>query len=230
MKIRHVLLILFGIVLLVASGCGSSSTSSGRYIVAGEVPSGGSGTGTGTGGGGGETNPDSLILSAWEDFKYGAYSSSISKFNQVLVTAGISDAQKAEALNGLGWSQAKSTGMESGFSSFSQAASTHVESMVGLASALIQRGQKSGFVQAVTLLEKVGLTSTSFRFTSTHSIGISNAEAHAMLAFAYFWRNSGTDQDKARAQITAAHQEDGSADGTVSQIYNTLKAMGLTSI
>ncbi|MBF0499130.1 MAG: hypothetical protein HQM09_03295 [Candidatus Riflebacteria bacterium] len=230
MKMRHGLLVLFGIAFLLASGCGSSGGGSGRYIVPGEIPNSGSnGTDTGTGTGG-ETNPDSLILSAWDDFKYGAFSSAIGKFNQVLVMTNLTQSQKADAYNGLGWSQAKSTGMESGFSSFSQAADTNAESQVGLASSLIQRGQKSGFSQAVTLLEKVGLTSTSYRFTSTHPIGVTNAEAHAMLAFAYFWRNQSGDQDRARAQISVAHQEDGSADGVVSQIYGTLKAMGLTGI
>ena len=231
MKTQHLVLFLLLMAFVAASGCGSSGGSSGRYVVAGEVPTTSGGTGTGDGGGTtGETNPDSLLLSAWEDFKFGAYSSAISKFNQVLTTSGVTDTQKKEAYNGLGWSQAKSSGIESGYSSFAQAATTHNESKIGLASALIQRGQKSGFTQAVSLLEGVGLGNTSFRFSATHPIGISNAEAHAMLAFAYFWRNGSGDQDKARQQISVARTEDGSADSAVAQIYKTLKDLGLTGV
>jgi len=191
------------------------------------VPTGGTGgttTGTGTTG---ETNPDSLILSGWEDFNYGAYSSAVSKFNQVLTLPNLTDTQKAQAYNGLGWAQAKSGGLESAYSSFSQAAATVDESKVGLAAVLIQRGQKSGFSQAVSLLESVGLGNTAFTFQPTHKIGVSNPEAHAMLAFAYFWRDATNDRDKAKEQILDARAKEGAADSSVAQIYNTLAAMGL---
>lgn len=232
MKTQHLVLFLLLMTFVIASGCGSSSGGgSGRYVVPGEVPTTTGSTGTtGTTGTTGETNPDSLVLSAWEDFKFGAYSSAISKFNQVLTISGITDTQKMEAYNGLGWSQAKSSGIESGYSSFAQAANTLNESRIGLASALIQRGQKSGFTQAVSLLEGVGLGNTAFKFAATHPIGVSSAEAHAMLAFAYFWRNSSGDQDKARQQISVARTEDGSADSAVAQIYKTLKDLGLTGV
>ena len=227
MNNKTLIVTIVGIIILVASGCGGGG--GGSYTLPGEIPSPGSGIGTGTGTGG-ETDPDSLLASAWEDFKFGAYSSAISKFNQVLTISNVTDTQKVEAYNGLGWSMTKSSGVESGYSSFTQAAGSHNEARVGLASSLLQRGQKSGFSQAIQVLEAVGLGNSSYRFQSTHPIGVSNAEAHAILAFCYFWRNSTNDTDKARSQINVARSEDSSNDSSVAQIYQTLKDLGLTGI
>lgn len=226
------LMVLFTIamIILIASGCGSGG-GSGRYTIPPEIPTPGTGgTGGGGTGGTGETDPDSLIASGWEDFRYGAYSSAINKFNQVLTISNITDTQKTDAYNGLGWALTKSSGIESGYSAFTQAASTNNESRVGLASALMQRGQLAGFKQAIQVLEQVGLQNTAFVFQSTHPIGISNAEAHAMLAFCYFWRNELGDADKARSQINVARAEDSSNDSSVAQIYKSLKDLGLTGI
>jgi tetratricopeptide (TPR) repeat protein len=230
-KMNRKLLVLFtiGMVILIASGCGSGG-GSGRYTIPPEIPTPGTG-GTGGGGGGtGETDPDSLIASAWEDFRYGAYSSAINKFNQVLTISNISDEQKTQSYNGLGWALTKSSGVESGYSAFTQAASTNNEARIGLAAALMQRGQLAGFKQAIQVLEQVGLQNTAFVFQSTHPIGISNAEAHAMLAFCYFWRNELGDHDKARSQINVARAEDSSNDSSVAQIYKSLQDLGLSGI
>lgn len=232
MKQNQLALITMVAIFLIVSGCTGGGGGSGRYTLPGEVPDPTGGTG-GPGSGGdisGETNPDSLLASAWEDFRFGAFSSAISKFNQVLTISGITDTQRAEAYNGVGWAQAKSAGIESGYSSFTQAASLLDESRIGLAAALIQRGEKTGFSQAIQVLEQIGLNNTAHRFQAVHSIGVSNAEAHAMLAFAYFWRNGAGDIDKARAQITVARSEDGAADSPVAQIHKTLKELGLTGI
>lgn len=231
MSKKFLVLFTIGIIILIASGCGSGG-GSGRYTIPPEIPTPGTG-GTGTGGTGtgtGETDPDSLIASAWEDFRYGAFSSSINKFNQVLTISNISEEQKTASYNGLGWSLTKSSGVESGYSAFTQAASSNNESRVGLSAALIQRGQLAGFKQAIQLLEQVGLNNTAFAFQATHPIGISNGEAHAMLAFCYFWRNELGDHDKARSQINVARAEDSSNDSSVAQIYKSLKDLGLTGI
>jgi len=223
------LLIAIGIIVIfLANGCGGGG-GSGRYTVPPEIPK--PGTGGGGGGGGiGESDPDSLIASAWEDFRYGAYSSAINKFNQVLTMTSITNTQKVEAYNGLGWSLTKSSGVESGFSAFSQAASSNNEARIGLAAALIQRGQNAGFRQAIQVLEQVGLHNTAFIFQSKNPIGVSNAEAHAMLAFCYFWRNEALDHQKARAQIQVAMSQATSNDSSVAQIHKTLKELGLTEI
>ncbi len=229
MNRKLMVLIAIGIVVIfLASGCGGGGGGSGRYTIPPEIPT--PGTGTGGTGGTGETDPDALIASAWEDFRYGAFSSAINKFNQVLTLTSISNTQKIEAYNGLGWALTKSSGVESGYSAFTQSASSNNESRVGLAAALIQRGQNAGFRQAIQLLEQVGLNNTAYRFQATHPIGISNAEAHAMLAFCYFWRNELGDADKARSQINVARSEDSSNDSSVAQIYKSLKDLGLSGI
>jgi len=231
MNKRNLAGVIIMVVIVLASGCGGGGGGSGRYTLPGETASVSTGASTGsTTGGVTETDPDSLLASAWADFKLGAYSSAISKFNQVLTMTSITDTQKAEAYNGLGWSMTKSSGVESGYSAFTQAASTNTEAKIGLASALIQRGQRSGFEQAIQNLESVGVGNTSFVFQSTHPIGVSNAEAHAMLAFCYFWRNATGDADKARSQINVARTLDNSSDSSVAQIYQSLKDLGLTGI
>lgn len=225
------LIILFSIgiaVLFIASGCGSGG-GAGRYTIPPEVPSPGPDLPTGPGIPG-EVDADSLLASAWEDFRFGAYSSAINKFNQVLTIDNVTDSQRAAAYNGLGWSLTKSSGVESAYSAFSQAASSNNEARVGLAAALIQRGQRNGFRQAIQLLEEVGLHNTAFEFQSTNPIGVSSAEARAMLAFCYFWRNEQGDADKARTQINIARAQDPSNDSSVAQIYQTLKNMGLSGI
>lgn len=225
------LMVLFAIgiaIIFMANGCGGSSGGSGRYTIPPEIPTPGTGGG-GIGGPGtiGETDPESLIASAWEDFRYGAFSSAMNKFNQVLLINSISETHKIEAYNGLGWSLAKSSGVESGYSAFTQAAASNNESRIGLAAALIQRGQNAGFRQAIQLLEQVGVNNTAFNYQSKHPIGISNAEAHAMLAFCYFWRDELGDKDKARSQINVARTEDSSNDSSVAQIYKSLQELGL---
>jgi len=225
MKKQHLVLIFFGIIFLMASGCGGGGGGGGRYTLPGEIPSGSPGTPkipeTPA-----QTDPNSLIASGWDDFKLQAYSSAISKFNQVLMNTNITDAQKAEAYNGLGWAQAKSSGLESAFNAFSQAAPTNNESRIGLAAIYLQRGQKSTIAQAVQLLETVGFGDTAFKFQPTHPIGVSNAEGHAMIAFCYAWRNEAGDADKARAQIATARAEDPAADSSVGQIYSAMQKMG----
>lgn len=230
MNRKSIVVLTIAVIFFLASGCGSGG-GSGRYTIPPEIPTPGTG-GAGGGGGGGiaETDPDSLIASGWEDFRYGAFSSAINKFNQVLTLTSITETQKTQAYNGLGWALTKSSGVESGYSAFTQAASSNNESRIGLAAALIQRGQKAGITQAIQLLEAVGLSNAAYRFTSTNPIGVSNAEAHAMLAFCYFWRGGVGDNDKARTQIQIAQSEESANDSAVAQIHKTLQEMGLTDI
>lgn len=221
------------IFMLIVHGCGGGG-GAGRYILPGEIPQPptGGGGGSGSGGSGGQTeiDPDALLASAWEDFRYGAYSSALSKFNQVLTLPQITVNHRAEAYNGIGWSQAKMNGIIAGYNAFTQAASTHNEAKIGLAAALIQKGQQADIANAITQLESIGLSNTSYRFQAVHPIGITNAEAHAMLALCYFLRNAPGDHDRARAQITVARAEDPSSDSSVGQIYKALKDMGLEGI
>jgi hypothetical protein len=60
--------------------------------------------------------------------------------------------------------------------------------------------------QAVQPLESVDWE-IPLKFQAIHPIGVSNAEAHAMLSFCYYWRNE-TDDAINKAQIQAACSED----------------------
>jgi tetratricopeptide (TPR) repeat protein len=226
---KSIVVLTIAVIFFLASGCGGGG-GSGRYTIPPEIPTPGTGGGTGgggTGGGVGETDPDSLLASAWEDFRYGAFSSAINKFNQVLLITSITDYQKNQAYNGLGWSLTKSSGLESAYSAFTQAAGGDNEAKVGLAAVLIQRGQKAGILQAKSLLESVGLSNSAYNFTpkSDHPIGVSSAETRAMLAFCYFWND---EPDKARSQLNLAIAQDNANDSSVSQIKQTLFDLGLT--
>lgn len=216
-------------IITLANGCGSGS-GTGRYSVPSEILGGGNGVGPGgnTGPGGiGETDVESLLASAWEDFKYKAYSSAISKFNEALLNSAISDSQKAAAYNGLGWSLLKSSGAESAYSAFTQSAGLNDEAKVGLAASLMLRSSSSlsACQQAVNLLESMGLKETSTVFTPIHPIGVTNAGAHAMLAWCYFMVGN---HEGAKTQILFARATDGNADSSVGQIYNSLVSMGLS--
>lgn len=232
MNKKLIILLSIGVaIVMLTNGCGSGG-GSGRYTIPPEIPSHGVGVPPGISGPG-ETDPDSLLASAWEDFRYDAYSSAISKFNEILATPDISEAQKARAYNGLGWARTKSTGVESAYSDFNKAVpaaagdlepSTNVEARIGLASALVQRGQSSDFGRAIELLEQVDLHRIGNPIVVKNPIGVSSAETRAMLAFCYFWRG---DHYNAKLQINAARTEDGSNDSSVAQIYQSLKDLGL---
>jgi uncharacterized spore protein YtfJ len=103
MNRKSIVVLTIAVIFFLASGCGGGG-GSGRYTIPPEIPTPGTGGGGGGGGGGGigETDPDSLLASAWEDFRYGAFSSAINKFNQVLTITNITETQKVQAYNGLG--------------------------------------------------------------------------------------------------------------------------------
>ncbi|NCB39349.1 MAG: hypothetical protein EOM80_11335 [Erysipelotrichia bacterium] len=222
--------VLFAIlaIIMIASGCGGGGGGSGRYTIPTEIPT----PGTGGGGSIADADVDSLIASAWEDFAYGAYSSATSKFNQALSIDTITDTQKVKAYNGLGWSLTRATGLESGYSAFTQSSAANNEAKIGLASALIQRGDMVSMGEALRLLEEIGLKDLTYVFASTNPIEISNAEAHAMLSWCYFWRNNTAkdDYENAKKQIYLAIGEDPSTDGSVGQIYKSMRALGLPGL
>ena len=237
MKKQYVVFLIFGI-FVIMSGCGGGGGGGGRYTLPGEVPifpitgtststSTSTGTGTGT-----STNVDASIVSAWDDYKTESYSSAISKFNEILAQPNLTDAQKAEANNGLGWAQVKASGVLSAEAAFLKAKDyagvIGNEAKLGLSAVYIQRGQQNLMTDVVTMLEAVLTTDPAFTAQFTHPISVSSAEGHAMLAFAYFWRNDTSKNDKvnAKAQINAVYPS-ASSNSSIGQIYKTLTDAGL---
>jgi len=218
------------------NGCGGGG--SGRYTVPpdiGGIGPGGSLTPGGSGGvlpgqpGGAETNPEAMLYAAWEDFNLGSYNTAIYKFNAVISSTAASDADKYEAYNGLGWATAKSAdggGIISALEIFSHAYPYNDESKIGYAAALVQRARPNDYREALRVLASMGLDRTSTVFTPKHpKIGVTNAEAHALVAVCYFWVG---DQGGALSHINHARALDSSMDGSVNKIYQNLLAMGLT--
>ncbi len=221
-------------------GCGGGGGGTGRQTLPGENPAGpGISTGTGTGtppGTGTGTTPlpgptvTEKIATGWSSMDSGNWGGAILHFDDAISDSRATVAERQQAYNGRGWAKVKYYDTLSGMSDFIQAGDL-LESRLGYALALIQQSTQGGIAQAVTILEDIGLDDTSYRLTLEHqAVGVSSAEAHAMLGYAYFWRAQAGDADKARAQIIEARNQDGSETSSVNQIYNTLKTAGLTGI
>lgn len=228
------------ILSLTMIGCGGGGGGNGRQVLPGENPAGpviNTGTGTGGGGGGGGTasntpiiTPAEKITEAWKNIDYGNYGGAIIYFDQVLSDTSATTKERQQAYNGRGWARAKQYDTLSGMSDFLQGGDL-LESRLGYALALIQKGQLAGISDAIGILEDIGLGDIHYTLTLEHQqIGVTSAEAHAMLAYAYFWRGNTGDDDKARAQILEARRVDSSETSSVAQIYATLKKAGLTGI
>ena len=217
------MLALLAVTIIIANGCGSSS-GTGRYTIPSEITGGGdSGTVTGTGTGTGtQTDVEALLSSGWSDFGYGAYSSAINKFNEATLNANITAGQLADANNGLGWALTKANGIAAGQGYFAKAADLKDEAKLGLAAAYIQSGDYNNAKNYLVLL---GLSDTSFSLTTPHAVGVSNAEAHAMLALAYFMTG---DKSGAIDQMKCATANDLSSDSSVKQIRATLLSLDPT--
>lgn len=221
-------------------GCGGGGGGTGRQVLPGENPTGpGISPGTGTGPTPDpdpdptptpDPSPEESIEAGWEAMSYGNFGSAIVFFTNVINDSRSTPEEKEKAHMGRGWARAKDQGVINGISDFIQGGNLP-ESRLGYALALIQQGTQSSVARAVDILEEIGLDDPQYQLPAMHrSIGVSSASAHAMLAYAYFWRAGAGDADNARAQIGAARSADDSSTSYVGQVYNTLKTAGLTGI
>lgn len=221
-------------------GCGGGGGGSGRQILPGENPTGpvitpGTGTGTDDDGDTDDDTDDTVttveekLAAGWDAMDVMKFSEAILYFENILNDTSATTEQRKQAYNGLGWAKVKNYRTTAGKSDFI-AAGNIKESLLGYAMVLIQEGQDSGIRQAVQILETdLGLVTPTAPLPTdvTHPIGVSAADAHAMLAYAYFWRGDAGDNDKAIAQINAARDVDASETSSVAQIYKTLEQAGL---
>jgi len=149
-------------------------------------------TGCGTGKGGGAS--DSILTGsaklditqilnlAWQSYKDGNYSDALEKFNSAIL-AGNED-EKKEARIGYAWAYARVNGMAESVSKFEGI--EEKEGLVGLGIALLSRRNFNDIRRAVSVFEQAGLSNVYYEFEPDYEIGITNAEAHAMLALAYY--------------------------------------------
>ncbi|MFC1744292.1 hypothetical protein ACFL35_09865 [Candidatus Riflebacteria bacterium] len=217
------LLIPFILVLFAFLGCGGSNGGTGRMVEKGELVPFSPFTEDTT-----QVvsdDVDSLIESAYTLFEIQEYSNATAAFSNLTSRTDLSTNQRVKSLVGLGWSQFKSQGADASISSFNETVSLspgNADAKVALGAALVQSNANRDVNRAVTLLEEVGLGNTAFVYNQERRFGISNAEAHALLALAYWLRNQTGDRDAAKGQINTAKAADSAGDSSVAQIEQTL--------
>ncbi|GAB4267009.1 MAG: hypothetical protein Kow0029_01200 [Candidatus Rifleibacteriota bacterium] len=121
----------------------------------------------------------------WSYIEKGQYNSAIAQFNAVLADNPTDD-EKAEANNGIGWAKAKLGQLKDGMPWFEKAKALSNDAKVGLAAGYLQMASKSDMEMVVDLLYKqLGKENENFTYTPRRNTGVSNAEVHAMLGYAF---------------------------------------------
>lgn len=147
----------------------------------------------------------------WSYIEKGQYDSSIAQFNKVL-NDNPTDDEKAEANNGIGWAKAYLGQLKDGMPWFEKAKDISNDAKVGLAGAYVQLASRSDMEKVIDLLAKqLGNEDPHFKYVPRRNTGVSDAEVHAMLAYAY----AATGQDElARDQLDYAKELSPVWDGT----------------
>ncbi|HOT27251.1 MAG TPA: tetratricopeptide repeat protein [Candidatus Ozemobacteraceae bacterium] len=128
---------------------------------------------------------DTFNDKGWTLISSGQYESAISAFNQVLADNPTDD-ERAEANNGLGWARANLGSLSDGMPWFEKAIARSADAKVGLGAAYIQKGSKADLEMAVNLLYKqLGGENPHFHYVPRRATGVSDAEVHALLAYAF---------------------------------------------
>ncbi len=121
----------------------------------------------------------------WNHISKGQYDSAIAQFNLVLNDSPTAD-EEAEANNGIGWARAKLGELKDGMVYFDRAKTISNDARVGLAAVYLQKASKSDMEMVVDLLYKqLGQENPHFKYSARRDTGVSDAEVHAMLAYAY---------------------------------------------
>ncbi|MBU1107834.1 MAG: tetratricopeptide repeat protein [Candidatus Riflebacteria bacterium] len=121
----------------------------------------------------------------WSYIEKGQFDSSIAQFNKVLNDNPTAD-EKAEANNGIGWAKAHLGQLKDGMPWFEKAKDISDDAKIGLAGAYIQLASRSDMEMVIDLIFKqLGKENPHFEYVSRRSTGVSDAEAHVMLSYAY---------------------------------------------
>ena len=138
-----------------------------------------------------QTNGTPIVRAAnfndqgWSLFERGQYESALTTFNQVLGDNPTAE-EEAEANNGVGWARGRIGQLKDGIPWFLKAVGLSHDAKVGLAGAYIQSASKADLEAAADLLfTKLGGGNPHFHYVPRRSTGVSDAEAHAMLAYCY---------------------------------------------
>jgi tetratricopeptide (TPR) repeat protein len=121
----------------------------------------------------------------WDYLAKGLYDSAITSFNKVLDKSPTQN-EKAEANNGIGWAKSFNGQLKDGMKWFILAKELNNDAIVGLAAAYFQQASKTDMEEVVELLMvELGKNNPTFIYTASRPVGVTNAEVHAMLAYAY---------------------------------------------
>lgn len=174
----------------------------------------GCGGGIGLPGVDGLSTPSELLSKGWEEFNNKNYALSEEYFTKVLDRAP-SALEKADANTGIGWAKAKLNGIRTGQIYFEKGAPYFSAAKMGLAGAYLSNTNQKDYERAVELLEEIGLSSLDYIYKEKHDIGVSNAEAHALLGTLYYYTGN---EGAAEAQIRRAKEIDDNVTSCVDQI------------
>lgn len=174
----------------------------------GGTPPGGTPPGGTPPGGAPAAKTSEVLARAEQLMSFGSYSDALVHYSSIISGATSDEplpGELAQAYNGLGWAKVKQNSATAGMSDFLKANGLK-ESRLGYAMGLIQTAVPENVSEAVEILEEIGLGNPTYTLTNEHSwVGISSANAHAMLAYAYYFTNN---LPNAKAQINAAYAAD----------------------
>ena len=157
----------------------------------------------------------------WDYLAKGQYDSAIKHFNDVLAS-NPTESEKAEANNGIGWAKAYNGRLKDGMKYFQLAAEYCDDAKVGLGAAYIQQATLADMEDAIDVLYKqLGNSKPRFNYVPSRQTGVSNAEVHAMLAYAFAVVG---DTQKSGEQLTYAKElEPDFAGKSISQLFNAIE-------
>lgn len=158
------------------------------------------------------------IATGWEKFDKAQYTAAISDFNQALEREP-SENERAESNMGLGWSYARRDGIQNGQKYFEDSESHYKDSKMGLAGAYFSNANREDYYKAIDLLERIGLSSTDFVYKPEHNIGVTNAEAHALIGILYYYTDN---EGAAQSHLEVAKIHDDQISTSVDEIYDQL--------
>jgi tetratricopeptide (TPR) repeat protein len=158
------------------------------------------------------------IATGWEKFDKSQYTSAISDFNMALEREP-NDTERAESNMGLGWSYARRDGIQSGQRYFEDSEKYFKDAKMGLAGAYFSNANREDYYRALDLLERIGLSSTDFNYTPLHNIGVTNAEAHALIGILYYFTGN---EGAAQSHLETAKIHDNRISTSVDEIYSQL--------
>ena len=156
----------------------------------------------------------------WEYISKGQYDSAIKHFNDVLAESP-TESEKAEAYNGIGWAKVYNGKLKDGMKYFQLAADLNDDAKVGLAAAYIQQATLSDLEEAIQILfVQLGKSKPRFNYIPGRATGISNAEVHAMLAYAYAATGN---TEKSEEQMEYAKELEPNYSGkTIAQLFSAI--------